>query len=113
MKPGGNVTFISDTHATKPIKKYAPYCATKAGLISLCHSFAKELAPGIRVNSVSPGTLLVREGATQEEIHRASQRTLLGRIGCPNDLVQGVLFLLRNSYITGFDLVIDGGRALL
>lgn len=113
MKPGANVIFISDTHATKPIAKYAPYCATKAALVSLSRSLAKELSPDIRVNSISPGTLLAQHGATQEETTRAAQRTLLGRIGCPNDLIQGLLFLIRSSYITGFDLVIDGGRGLL
>jgi NAD(P)-dependent dehydrogenase (short-subunit alcohol dehydrogenase family) len=113
MPSKGHILFIADVHGTKPIKKYAPYCATKAGLISLCKSLAKELAPRIRVNSLSPGTLLPPDDASAEEIKKAADRSLLGRVGEPKDLVQGMNFLLHNEYITGFDLIIDGGRSLV
>ncbi|NBX68437.1 MAG: SDR family oxidoreductase [Proteobacteria bacterium] len=112
MSHGGNVIFISDVHASRPIQRFAPYCATKAGLLALTKSLAQELAPKIRVNSISPGTILPPEKATHEQIHRASERSLLKRVGTPQDLWNGLLFLCRNEYITGFDLIIDGGRAL-
>ena len=113
MPSGGHILFIADVHGTKPIKRFAPYCATKAGLISLCKSLAKELAPKIRVNSISPGTILPPDGATAVEVEKAAARSLLGRVGTANDLVQAMNFLIHNEYITGFDLIVDGGRALV
>ncbi len=112
MPQGGNVIFISDVHGTRPIPRYSTYCATKAGLISLTQSLAKEMAPHIRVNSISPGTLLPSDCATQAQVKAAADRSLLGRVGTPQDLVQGLFFILKHHYITGFDLIIDGGRAL-
>ena len=113
MPKGGHVIFVSDVHGSRPIQRYAPYCASKAGLIAITKSLAKELAPQIRVNSISPGTILPSEKSTLEQIHRASERSLLKRVGTPEDLWNGVLFLCNNGYITGFDLIIDGGRALI
>ena len=86
---------------------------SQSGLISLSKSLSKELAPNIRVNSLSPGTLLPPENSTQETLDRAAKRSLLGKIGTPRDLVEGLLFLMNNHYLTGFDLVIDGGRSLI
>ncbi|MSP19679.1 MAG: SDR family NAD(P)-dependent oxidoreductase [Bdellovibrionales bacterium] len=112
MPRGAQIIFIADVHGSRPIKHFSSYCATKAGLISLSKSLAKELAPHIRVNSLSPGTLLLGDNAGALERAQAEKRTLLGRIGTPQDLVEGLLFLVGNPYITGFDLVIDGGRSL-
>ena len=112
MPRGAQIIFIADVNGSQPMKHFSSYCATKAGLISLSKSLAKELAPHIRVNSLSPGTLLLRDNASPLERTQAENRTLLGRIGTPEDLVAGLLFLVGNSYITGFDLIIDGGRSL-
>jgi len=113
MSPGSQVIFIADVHGSRPIPRYSPYCASKAGLISLTKTLARELAPRIRVNCISPGTVLPQDHATSEEIQRAAQRSLLGRVGSPKDIVEGLLFLCRNDYITGLDLIIDGGRSLI
>jgi len=113
MPSRGHILLVADVHGTKPIKRFAPYCATKAGLISLCKSLAKELAPKIRVNSISPGTILPPDNATSVEVEKAAARSLLGRVGTPHDLVQAMNFLIHNEYMTGFDLIVDGGRALV
>jgi pteridine reductase len=113
MLPGSNILFIADVHGTKPLKNYSPYCATKSGLISLSRNLAKELAPNIRVNSISPGTLLPPDHCSDEQRESAKNRSLFKKVGAPEDLVHGVLFLLSHDYITGFDLVIDGGRSLV
>lgn len=113
MRHGGHIVFIADVHGSRPISRYAPYCASKAGILSLTQSLAKELAPKIRVNSLSPGTLLLPDSSTEEDLKKASARTLLKRVGSPEDLSHGLLFLCRNEYVTGFDLIVDGGRALI
>jgi NAD(P)-dependent dehydrogenase (short-subunit alcohol dehydrogenase family) len=101
---------------------YAAYTATKGGLLSMTRALAAELAVHrIRVNSVSPGAvdtpLLAAEFAAASD--PASERAeneasvALGRIGAPLDIAAAVTFLLSDSadYITGANLLVDGGRA--
>jgi 3-oxoacyl-[acyl-carrier protein] reductase len=92
----------------------AAYAASKAGLIGLCKSLAKELGSrNIRVNAVAPGLI---ETAMTEKMPDAAREFLikqaaLGRPGRPEDVSGAVAFLCSNAagYITGQTLVIDGG----
>jgi 3-oxoacyl-[acyl-carrier protein] reductase len=92
----------------------AAYAASKAGLIGLCKSLAKELGSrNIRVNAVAPGLI---ETAMTEKMPSAAREFLieqaaLGRAGKPEDVSGAVAFLCSDAagYITGQTLVIDGG----
>jgi NAD(P)-dependent dehydrogenase (short-subunit alcohol dehydrogenase family) len=92
------------------------YDNTKAALIHLTGHLAKELAPGVRVNAIAPG--LVKTDFARalwepaEEL--VAQRTPLHRLGVPEDIAAGALFLVSDeaSWITGHTLVIDGGALL-
>jgi 3-oxoacyl-[acyl-carrier protein] reductase len=92
----------------------AAYAASKAGLIGLCKSVAKELGSrNIRVNAVAPGLI---ETAMTEKMPDAAREFLiknaaLGRPGRPEDVSGAVAFLCSDaaSYITGQTLVVDGG----
>jgi pteridine reductase len=108
----GSIIHLCDIHSAKPLKRFGPYCATKGGLWTLTRTMAAEWAPEIRVNSVSPGTVLPPENFTPEQNARAAARALFQRIGSPNDIVEAVAFLARSHYITGFDLKVDGGASL-
>ncbi len=110
---GGVILNIADVHASKPIRNYTPYAASKAGLIMMTRNLAKEWAPYIRVNSISPGPVLLPQNYSPQQRARSAERTLLKRIGSPEDILQAVLFLIGNDYITGFDLKVDGGRSLV
>lgn len=101
---------------------YAAYTATKGGLLSMTRALAAELAVHrIRVNSVSPGAvdtpLLAAEFAIASDpaAERAENEAsvALGRIGAPLDIAAAVTFLLSDAagYITGANLLVDGGRA--
>lgn len=92
------------------------YSCAKNGIVALTKSFAKELAPGIRVNAVAPSNVMtdMTKGAGKELIERMKQNTLLKRIAEPEELAKAIIFLASDdaSYITGEILVVDGGYSL-
>jgi len=89
------------------------YCASKAAVIHMTKAMAVELAPhNIRVNSVSPGYILTELVEPLTEYHRQWEPKIpLGRIGRPEELIGLYIYLASeaSSYMTGSDVVIDGG----
>ena len=92
------------------------YTSAKGGLITLTKSFAKELAPSIRVNAVAPSNVMtdMTKGAGPALIEQFRQETPLKRIAEPEELAKARLFLASDdaSYVTGEVLVVDGGYSL-
>ncbi|WP_250003269.1 SDR family NAD(P)-dependent oxidoreductase [Actinoplanes sp. M2I2] len=87
------------------------YGAVKAGLVQLTRYAAVELGPaGIRVNCVTPGPF-PGEGGDPALLGRLAQQTPLGRVGDPAEIATTVLYLAspRSSYVTGTNVVVDGG----
>ena len=81
----------------------------------LTKTLAKELAPNIRVNGVSPGSILWPQGLaelSQEEKLNMLDRIALNKHGSTEDIAEAVLFLADAKYITGEVINIDGGRSL-
>lgn len=109
----GKIVNIADVAGIVPWADHIPYCATKAGLISITKGLAKALAPNIQVNAVASGTVLLADNAAKEYREKIENGTLLKRIGSPQDVVNTVLFLLTGSdYITGSVIAVDGGKLL-
>jgi pteridine reductase len=112
----GCIVNIVDIHADRPLKNYVIYSSAKAGLSSLTRSLALELAPEIRVNGVSPGPILWPENDEWKDLSvRQSiiSKTLLKRMGEPDDIARTVLFLIADApYITGQIIAVDGGRSV-
>ncbi len=109
----GVIINITDAMVPAGIANFAPYAAAKSGLANLTRSLAAELAPQIRVNAVAPGSILwahPEPDAAQKAAHL--QSIPLGRLGCPQDIADTVLFLAQADYITGQVLAVDGGRSL-
>lgn len=116
VNPGSAIVGIASINATLGNGLIPAYSASKGGLLSLTRSLADELGNfGIRINAVSPGQIrtpmlepaieALPEGHFEKRIH-------LGRMGAPSEVGKAVRFLLSDeaSYITGTELVVDGGN---
>jgi pteridine reductase len=108
----GSIVNLADIYAARPLKDHPVYAMTKAGLVSLTQSLARDLAPGVRVNAVSPGAILWPENASDAYRQQLLAKIPLQRTGDPRDIAQAVIFLAGASYITGHVLAVDGGRSL-
>ena len=113
LEARGGIVNIVDIHARRPLRDHHVYGAAKAGLAMLTRSLAKDLAPHIRVNGVSPGAIAWPEDGMTEDVKQSIlEQVPLGRSGEPSDIANAVLFLLRDAtYSTGQIIAIDGGRS--
>lgn len=109
-----SITHIASIEGSHPAAGHAHYAASKAALIMHARAAALEYGPlGIRVNTVSPG-LISRPGISEqwpEGVARWEAAAPLGRLGAPEDIGNACVFLASDlaSWITGHDLVVDGG----
>jgi pteridine reductase len=110
----GVIINLIDVHAQRPLRNHSVYGSAKAGLAMLTRSLAKDLAPDVRVNGVSPGAILWPENGMNE----ATKNTILEQIplrrpGEPEDIAGCVLYLVRDAtYVTGQIIAVDGGRSI-
>lgn len=111
----GSIVNIVDSHAGQTLKGFPVYSIAKSGLLAMTRSLAKELAPEVTVNSVSPGAILWPEhgAAAQIDEKQALAKIPLGRLGTPLEIASLVYFLATQaSYMTGADIKVDGGRSI-
>lgn len=109
----GVIINITDLSAFQTWPGYAHHGAGKAGLVALTKSLAVELAPKIRVNAIAPGTVLLPENASPEKVQWAEEKSLLKRVGEPEDVANLITFLIKSEFITGSVYFVDGGRSLV
>ena len=113
----GNIITMSSTNGLLAEKNLAAYNASKAGISLLTKTMAIELAPyGIRANALNPGIidtgLAERAGLPADMLEAYRSKIPMGRPGRPEEVAAAALFLAsrESSFITGLDLVIDGGQ---
>lgn len=127
---GGSIINLSSTASRKPYANMSAYCASKAGLAHLTRVAALECAQNrtnIRVNSIHPGIIETPawgdlgalnggDATTRINLDEMAETTVaLGYKGAPDDIANAIIFLASeaSSYITGSELVVDGGQTLL
>jgi len=111
----GKIINISSTNA---LDTYYPescdYDASKAGVISLTHNFAREFAPFINVNCICPGWVktAMNKNLSYEQINEEKKKILLGRFAEPEEIAKVVVFLASNkaNYINDSIIRVDGGK---
>jgi NAD(P)-dependent dehydrogenase (short-subunit alcohol dehydrogenase family) len=116
---GGAIVSTASISGTRPAAGEGPYAASKAAVAALTASAALELAPGIRVNAVSPGMIRTAMTAPMfefmpDQTTRFNEGTPAGRVGEPEDIADVVVFLCSDlaRFITGQNIVVDGGLTL-
>ncbi|MEK3964880.1 MULTISPECIES: SDR family NAD(P)-dependent oxidoreductase [Paenibacillus] len=122
LKDGASVILNASITADMGLPGFAVYASTKAAVRSLARSWTTDLKHrGIRVNSVSPGVVptegyRTEQYMTDEQVADYADRVIseipVGRVGTPEDIGDAVVFLASeaSSFITGIDLVVDGGQ---
>jgi NAD(P)-dependent dehydrogenase (short-subunit alcohol dehydrogenase family) len=119
QRGGGSIILFASIHARTTAATVTPYVASKGGIVSLTRCLALEAAPHqIRVNCILPGAiatpmLLENWGDLPPEQHPLMPRIPLKRIGTPDEIARVVQFLATDlsSYMTGSELLVDGGMA--
>ena len=113
---GGTIVNVASVNGIKPAPFQGIYSITKAGVIALTKSFAKELAPfNIRVNALLPGLTDTKFSAAltsnKDILNLVLPSIPMGRVARPEEMAGAVLYLISDmaSYTTGATIVVDGG----
>jgi NAD(P)-dependent dehydrogenase (short-subunit alcohol dehydrogenase family) len=119
IRDGGSLTFVSGVYSQRPQPHAVLQGALNAAVEALARGLALELAPQVRVNTVSPSTTatplwdkLGAEGRARK-FAEMQDRLPLGRVADPVDIAQAIVFLAANRFATGSTLLLDGGDALV
>lgn len=112
----GSVVNLIDIYASAGLVEHSAYVASKAALLAASKQLAIELAPEVRVNSVSPGAILWPEQAEEQNLQKQKQilqNTALKHLGHPAQIGKTVCYLALDAhYTTGSEIKVDGGRSL-
>jgi NAD(P)-dependent dehydrogenase (short-subunit alcohol dehydrogenase family) len=116
---GGSIVVGASIAALKGFPNHAAYCASKGALVALVRQVAIDYGPRIRINALCPGpvdTPLIWESAVAfpdpaKAVEDVGKRTLLKRLGRPEDVARAALFLASedSDFVTGTSLTVDGG----
>ena len=114
VKNKGHIINITDIYAEQGMSGYSVYAAAKAGLYNFTKSLARELAPDVLVNSISPGSILWDVNEPSEEKKKKILDSIpMKRLGSEKDIVMLADYLItKNTYMTGRNISVDGGKSL-
>lgn len=113
MQSGSLIVNISDIAAQKAWSGFPAYTVSKAGLDALTRVLARSFAPRVRVNAIAPGLALASEEMSAAEWERLIKRVPAQRGAFLQEICAALEFLIKNEYIIGQTIVVDGGYSLL
>ena len=113
MSAGGLIVNLTDVAAQKAWSGFPAYTVGKSALETLTRVLARSFAPRVRVNAIAPGLVLPGDGLQPGEWDRLVGRLPLKRPATLAEIASTLEFLLKNEYITGQTIVVDGGYSLL
>ena len=108
----GSIVNLTDVYGLRPQPGHVAYCTSKSALIGLTLALARDLAPEIRVNGVSPGPIIWAQGDKPAYRAEVLRKTPLQKLGETGDIASAVVYLAEAPYVTGQILNIDGGRSI-
>jgi NAD(P)-dependent dehydrogenase (short-subunit alcohol dehydrogenase family) len=118
ISPGGSMVLTSGAAKDRPSKGWTVASSITGAVVTLTRALAVELAP-IRVNAVAPGVVRsplwagMSEEARETLYREHGRKLLVGRVGEPDEVAEAYLFLMRERYITGEVIDVDGGTSLV
>lgn len=119
MKAGGNIIFISSIAGCQSIGAPIAYQAAKTALLSYAKALSDLISQkGIRVNTVSPGNIFFENGTWDKKWKEDKSKwesylkanVPLNRFGNPKEIADAVTFLIKNEFMTGQNIIVDGGQ---
>lgn len=118
LTDGGSLTFVSGVYSQRPQPTAVLQGVINAAIESLARGLALELAPAVRVNTVSPSTTStplwdkLGPAGRQRKFSEMRARLPLARVAEPGDIAQAIVFVATNRFATGSTVLVDGGDAL-
>ncbi|MCL6416047.1 dihydromonapterin reductase [Aestuariirhabdus sp. Z084] len=107
-----DIIHITDFAVKKASKKHIAYAASKAASENMSRSFARLLAPEVKVNSIAPSLILFNEDDSEEYRQHTLKKALIPVEPGPEEIYNAISFLMNSDYMTGRTLHLDGGRHL-
>ncbi len=117
VSDGGSITLVSGAPARDCQPGQVALSSVGNAVEAMMRAVAREVAPRIRINAVSPGTIdtpmVIAQGAKREELYREmTKNNLIPRAGMADEVAQGILFVIKNNFVTGTTVDVDGGWLL-
>ncbi|MBF0490095.1 MAG: SDR family oxidoreductase [Candidatus Omnitrophica bacterium] len=112
VKQGGIINFI-DTNVVKNSSRYSDYLLSKKALAEFTKMAAVSFGEAIRVNGISPGMILTPVNSQKDDREIRAKKIPLKSVGNPQYILDTIDFLLKNTYVTGQIIAVDGGEQLV
>lgn len=117
VSDGGSITLVSGSPARKCLPGQVALSSVGSAVEAMVRSVAREVAPRIRINVVSPGTIdtpmVALQGAERDALYgKLTQNNLIPRAGTAEEVAEGIMFVVKNEFVTGTTVDVDGGWLL-
>ena len=109
---GADIIHLTDYVVEKGSDKHIAYAASKAALDNMTRSFARKLAPEVKVNAIAPALIIFNAGDDEAYRQQALAKSLMKVAPGESEVVNPVNYLLESRYVTGRTHGVDGGRPL-